>query len=404
MKIVIHHITLSHTSPYITGGETALVEIVRYLSKFDNISQIIYTSESGADVYKKQLRGNNNLVKYVIIGSINIEKINDYLAYYLRVFQQFKYLRKFDKSEENIIFSHEEFLPTLIFSFLLRKINNDARWFAFFHMKCPSIWRGFEGEYTGKYKLPSLRLIRYKLEQCIFFKLTINNVNKIITVNPCYKDFLSKIYNNSYTFPKPFERDYVHVIKNYSGVKVNAKKSNKYNKYDLCFMARFHEQKGVFEIIDILKIIKESKPDISLAMMGGGVKRIESIFFEIVKKEGLENNISYLGYVIGPERYSVLFQSKIFLFPSYYESFGQSALEAMKCGLPVVAYDLPPLNVFKRGMVKVPVLDNDKMAEEILKLLDNKNYYNKIRTEAIEFSSNFSWDKTGKEIYNIIIS
>jgi len=106
-KITIHHIEFSHTSPYITGGEKALVEIVRYLSRFSNISQFIYTSESGAAVYKKQLKESANLIKYVIVGSRKIERINPYLAYYLRIFQQFKYLRKFDKREENVIFSHE---------------------------------------------------------------------------------------------------------------------------------------------------------------------------------------------------------------------------------------------------------------------------------------------------------
>jgi len=391
-KMAIHHIELSHTSPYITGGEKALVEIVKYLSKFDNISQFIYTSESGVDVYKKQLKESANLIKYVIVGNRKIEKINEYLAYYLRIFQQFKYLRKFDKGEENIIFSHEEFLPTLVFSYLLKKINKDARWFAFFHMKCPSIWKGFEGEYTGRFKLPSLRLIRYKLEQWLFFKLTRKNIFKVITVNPCYTDFLSEIYKDVYTLNK------------YSGVTVDIELSNEDIYYDLVFMARFHVQKGIFEIIDILKKLKKVKKGIKLAILGGGMPGIERKFLKMTKENNLTDNIHFLGYIIGDEKYKILQKSKIFLFPSYYESFGQAALEAMKCGLPVVAYDLPPFQVFKRGMVKVPVLDNDKVVEEILKLLDDKNYYNKMKNEAIKFSSDFFWDKTGEEIYKLIIN
>ena len=42
------------------------------------------------------------------------------------------------------------------------------------------------------------------------------------------------------------------------------------------------------------------------------------------------------------------------------------------------------------------------MSNEILKLLNNEEYYNKISKEALEFSGRFSWKKTGEEIYNLI--
>jgi len=268
-------------------------------------------------------------------------------------------------------------------------------------MKCPSLWRGFEGEYTGRFKLPSLRLIRYKLEQWLFFKLTRRNIFKVITVNSCYTDFLSKYYKDVYTLVI-FGGEPVYAITSYSDININISNS-KEEDYDLVFMARFHAQKGVFELIDILKKVKEVKPKIKLAMLGGGTPEIEAKFFRRVNDNDLGGNICFLGYIIGNEKYQILQHSKVFLFPSYYESFGLAALEAMKCRLPVVAYDLPPFQVFKKGMVKVPVLDNDKMAEEILKLLNDKDYYDKIKNEAIKFSSDFSWDKTGEEIYNLII-
>lgn len=396
----IHHIELSHTSPHISGGEKALVEIVRYLNKFDNISQIIYTSESGKEVYCNHLGIIAKEIKFIVIGSKNIEKINEYLAYYLRIFQILGRLVKFSNDKTNIIFSHEEFLPTLLYCWLLKKTNTDARWLAFFHMKCPRIWRGFEGEYTGKFKIPSIRMIRYKLEQWLFLKLTKRNVDKVITVNSCYLDFLNRIYSDAYSL-KIFGGESVYAIKNYSGVEITGDIEPK-NNFDLCFMARFHEQKGVFELIDILKRLKKHKPSISLALIGGGVKRVESKFFKLVKENKLEKNIKYFGYVTGNEKFDILRSSKIFLFPSYYESFGQVILEAMKCSLPVVAYDLPPFQVFKNGIIKVPVLDNQKMVKEILKLLDNSLYYDKIKNEAIEFSSNFSWEKTGEEVKQLL--
>lgn len=392
MKTTIHHIELSHTSPNISGGETSMLEIIRYLNRNSDFSQQVYTSESGREVYRKLLGKDAEKIIFTVIGKKWVEGISEYLAYYWRIIEQFVYLKKFESNSKNIIFSHEGFLPTSIFSFLLKKINKQAKWLAFFHMKSPSIFKGFEGEYVGKKQFPSLRIMRYKLEEWFFFKLTKNNVTKLITVNPCYADFLGKIYAN------------VYVLKFFGGdLSCEGMASREIvPKYDLSFMGRFHEQKGVLEIVDILKKLKVAKPDISMVLIGGGVKRIENKFFELVKKEGLEKNITYLGYLKGDERYSILVQSRIFLFPSHYESFGLVALEAMQCGLPVVAYDLPPFQVFKRGMLKVPILNNQKMAQEILKLLEDSGYYAKIKNEAIGFSSDFSWEKTGEEIKQLI--
>lgn len=395
MKKHIHHIELSHTSLNLSGGEKALIESAKFLTNFPNIVQTIYTSETGIMVYKKLLSSSADNINFVEIGSKKMEEFNHYIAYFSRVPLCILYVRKFSKNEEHIIFSHEEFLPTTIFSFLLKILNPIAKWVVFFHMKSPSLFKGYEGEYVNKYHFPSIFVARYKIEQSIFYFLTKRLCDKVLTVNECYREFLDKIYRK---YSKP-----VYVIKRYSGVKVPESTIHEKKVYDLSFMARFHEQKGLFEVIDIIEKLKKVKPNISIVMMGGGVKRIEDKFFELVKRKNLESNIIYKGYIIGDEKFNTLKQSKIFLFPSYYESFGQVALESMKCGLPVVAYNLPPFAVFKKGMIKVPILDNEKMTEEILKLLNDYNYYENIIDEGRKFALEFSWEKTSLEIYEQIL-
>jgi len=68
--------------------------------------------------------------------------------------------------------------------------------------------------------------------------------------------------------------------------------------------------------------------------------------------------------------FQVLKSSKIFILPSYNESWALVVCEAMACGLPVVAYDLPVFEeVYKKGMILIPIGDIDKFAGAILKLL-----------------------------------
>ena len=176
MKKHIHHIEISHTSPNLSGGEKALIEILRYLSNNENFVQTVYTSESGVEVYKRLLKDSASKINFVTIGKKRIEDIHHYVAYFSRIPLALFFLRKFDKQTEHIIFSHEGFLPTSVFSYFLKKFNKTAKWIVFFHMKSPSIMKGFEGEYTNKFKFPSIRIVRYKIEQWIFFALTKNNV------------------------------------------------------------------------------------------------------------------------------------------------------------------------------------------------------------------------------------
>jgi glycosyltransferase involved in cell wall biosynthesis len=307
-----------------------------------------------------------------------IEKYSEVLAFYLKIPQAIFSLFNFPKGD-HIIISHDGFLPTLIYSWGLYKKNKNARWESIFHMKSPSIWKGWEGEYTNKLQFPKLTVIRYKLEEQIFFWITKRSIKKIITVNPIYKNFLSSIYKE------------VVVIDNYGGIdklnQVSYKKSNN-KKYDLCFMARFHKQKGVFELIDIVKKLKEQyNEDISLIVMGGGNEKMEKQFVKAIKDSKLEKNIKYLGYISNNKKYDILRQSKIFIFPSYYESFGHVILEAMHCGIPTVAYDLPPFVVFKDNIVKSPVLDNKTMVQNIIKLLEDKTYYSNMVDKGIKFSN-----------------
>ena len=53
----IHHIVLSHSSPNLSGGEKAMLEIVYGISKRSSeIKQIIHTSESGKNLFYKLLK------------------------------------------------------------------------------------------------------------------------------------------------------------------------------------------------------------------------------------------------------------------------------------------------------------------------------------------------------------
>ena len=105
------------------------------------------------------------------------------------------------------------------------------------------------------------------------------------------------------------------------------------NKKILISVGRLHEAKGCPYLIKAMKILKEKYPHILLIVLGEGPegKKIE----EQIKELKLEKNILLLGQKENISEY--LNASDVFVMPSLWEGLPIALLEAMACGLPVVA-------------------------------------------------------------------
>jgi len=97
-------------------------------------------------------------------------------------------------------------------------------------------------------------------------------------------------------------------------------------------------------------------------------KRIESF--------GLSANISVREWVGEDQKYELIMSSRVFIFPSYFESWGIVVAESIACMVPVIAYELPIYRevfqgVSETGLITVPVGDKNCMVSIITRLLDN---------------------------------
>jgi glycosyltransferase involved in cell wall biosynthesis len=177
----------------------------------------------------------------------------------------------------------------------------------------------------------------------------------------------------------------------------------KKKKYDAVFIGRFHPQKGVLELIDIWKHVCERKKNAKLAMIGVG--ELENEIKAKIKKYGLENNIVLFGFKDGIEKLKIFKECRIVVHPAVYDSGGMAPCEAMACGLPGVSFDLPALRTYyPRGMLKVPYLDLRMFSETILQLLDDKNLYEKMSREALEFARGWDWDVVAEKLLNTFLN
>ena len=93
----------------------------------------------------------------------------------------------------------------------------------------------------------------------------------------------------------------------------------------------------------------------------------------------------------------------IFLFPSFFEGFGKSLLEAMSRGLCVIASDnggMRDVILNNVSGLKVPTGDSGAMVASCLELLDDPNRAAKISSRAIGAANQYGWDRVGGETLN----
>ncbi|HEY0428953.1 MAG TPA: glycosyltransferase family 4 protein [Pyrinomonadaceae bacterium] len=102
----------------------------------------------------------------------------------------------------------------------------------------------------------------------------------------------------------------------------------------IVFLGRIHRDKGLREIIEACRILKEEKFRFDFKCYGTG--EAEN-FFAAEMTKILGDKFFYGGIVSGAEKWRALAESDIFVLPSYYEGLPVALLEAMAAGCVPVA-------------------------------------------------------------------
>ncbi|MEM5793042.1 MAG: glycosyltransferase family 1 protein [Candidatus Aenigmatarchaeota archaeon] len=111
-------------------------------------------------------------------------------------------------------------------------------------------------------------------------------------------------------------------------------------------------------------------------------------------------NVYFKGFVEYGKLTEVYNSFDVFVFPTKYEGFGMPIMEAQRCGVPVITLKdgKIPEEVRKKTIVCNSL---DDVAEKINELITNKNYKNKVISEALEYSKKFTWEMCAKETLEV---
>jgi len=114
-------------------------------------------------------------------------------------------------------------------------------------------------------------------------------------------------------------------------------------------------------------------------------------------------NVTYLGYVTNNELKYLYSNASLFVFPSFYEGFGIPPLEAMISGCPVVASNTSSMpEVLGDACEYFNPANPDDIAGKIDALINNPHRLSELRDKGYERAARYNWEKSGKQLYNLI--
>ncbi|EGR3150217.1 hypothetical protein DLH81_24270, partial [Vibrio parahaemolyticus] len=96
---------------------------------------------------------------------------------------------------------------------------------------------------------------------------------------------------------------------------------------------RLSEQKGQWHLVKIIQKLRSLGVDVELYILGDGPLKSELI--SLTRQCGVEDYVTFLGNVDNPHSY--VSQCDVFIFTSLWESFGNTLVEAMALGLPIIS-------------------------------------------------------------------
>jgi D-inositol-3-phosphate glycosyltransferase len=180
----------------------------------------------------------------------------------------------------------------------------------------------------------------------------------------------------------------------------------------LLFVGRIEPLKGLPNLIRALDMIRKSGNPISqsycLVVIGGEPDASPDTMPQemahvkaLCKELGVENLVVFLGKKSQetlPYYYSA---ADILIMPSYYESFGMVALEAMACGTPVIASQVGGLPFLVQNGITgyvVPGGSAEALVEPLLKLMGNAEIRLKMGKQASIYALQYSWDLIAQRI------
>ncbi|MBN1483180.1 MAG: glycosyltransferase family 4 protein [Chloroflexia bacterium] len=168
----------------------------------------------------------------------------------------------------------------------------------------------------------------------------------------------------------------------------------------LLYLGTLQPRKNIERLLRAYARLPGDAPPLVLAgAKGWYFERIAAVLSEL----DLGRRVCLPGYIDDADLPALLGGAEALLFPSLYEGFGLPALEAMACGVPVVAANTSSLpEVVGEAGLLVDPLDEAALAAAVQRLLQEPGLRGELRQRGLARAAGFSWERCARETLAVL--
>lgn len=175
----------------------------------------------------------------------------------------------------------------------------------------------------------------------------------------------------------------------------------------IVFVGRIEPLKGIDVLLDALSILVRKGRNVRLLVIGGSLEsETAQDLIRCANSLSLQQHVRFLGPLDQHELPYYYSAADVCAMPSFYESFGMVAIEAMACGTPVVAS--------RAGGMQFTVLNDETgylvtpgnavpLSIALERVLSNPDLRQRLGQAAAIVARAYSWDQVSQSILNLYL-
>jgi glycosyltransferase involved in cell wall biosynthesis len=151
------------------------------------------------------------------------------------------------------------------------------------------------------------------------------------------------------------------------------------------FAGRLSQEKGVFELPGIFRKVRERIPGLRMLITGTGPSEndLKNAFPEA----------EFTGWVDHMKLPEIYHSADLLILPSRFDTFSCVVLEALSCGLPVIAYNTKgPKDIIQDSVSGFLVNTTEEMSDRMIEYFSDKSLQDSFKKAAVERAGDYTSD------------
>jgi glycosyltransferase involved in cell wall biosynthesis len=158
-------------------------------------------------------------------------------------------------------------------------------------------------------------------------------------------------------------------------------------------------RKNLSALVDAYCLLPEDvRERYSLVLAGKWGWKIESLRALIDEKRAAGYDIITTGHIDHDDKATFYRNASFYAITTHYEGFGMPLLEALHCGIPTVAVDIPVLREVGDDACLWATKDPADVSEKINHLINSPDLAHDLSVKGVARAKHFSWEETAKKL------